>query len=176
MSIVDVGKVAVLVLVATVLQTSVFADVSVLGGTPDVLLVTLVSIALLRGALVGAITGFAAGLLVDVALLGTLGETSLLLTVVGFWAGRYGETTARDRRAAPFLAVLAATLVYLVGALVLRFILAEPAPVQTVLIGTLVQVLALNLLLTWPVYRLVQRILPSREGSTGLAKGVGVLG
>jgi rod shape-determining protein MreD len=154
----------------------VFADVGVLGGTPDVLLVTLVSVALLRGALVGAIAGFAAGFLVDVALLGTLGETSLLLTLVGFWTGRYGETTARDRRAAPFLAVAAATVTYLIGALALRFILAEPAPVQTVLVGTLVQVLALNLLLTWPVYRLVQRILPAREGTTGLAKGVGVLG
>ena len=42
----DVVKVAVLVFVAAVLQTAVFTDVEVLGGTPDVLLVTLVAVSL----------------------------------------------------------------------------------------------------------------------------------
>jgi len=41
----------------------------------------------------------------DVGTLGTLGLTSLLLTVAGFWIGRYGETTARDRFHAPYLSV-----------------------------------------------------------------------
>ena len=43
------------------------------------------------------------GLLIDIANLGTLGFTSLLLTLAGFWTGRYGETTARDRFHAPFV-------------------------------------------------------------------------
>ena len=45
------------------------------------------------------------GLLLDTANLGTLGFTSLLLTLAGFWIGRYGETTARDRFHAPFTSV-----------------------------------------------------------------------
>ena len=35
--------------------------------------------------------------------LGTLGVTSILLTVAGYWAGRYGETTGRGRAYAPSL-------------------------------------------------------------------------
>jgi len=69
------------------------------------LAVALLSIALLRGSVFGAIAGFGTGLLLDTATLGTLGVTSLLLTVFGFWIGRYGETTARDRFHAPFLSV-----------------------------------------------------------------------
>ena len=123
----------------------------------------------------GAVAGFFGGLLVDVAMLGTLGMTSLLLTLVGYWTGRYGETTARDSRYAPYLAVGVMTLLYLVGSLVLRSMLAEPAPVRVVLLETSVQSLALNLVLMWPVYGLVRRLLPRRETGS-LAKRAGALG
>ena len=80
------------------------------GGRPDLLLVVVVALGLLRGSIPGAVLGFAGGLVVDVLTLGTLGVTSLVLTLAGFWAGRYGETTGRDRRFAPVLAVGAITL------------------------------------------------------------------
>jgi rod shape-determining protein MreD len=171
----DAIKVGAIVFVAAVLQTTVFSDVVLLGGTPDVLLVTLVSVALVRGSLVGAVAGFFAGLVVDVALLGTLGMTSLLLTLTGYWAGRYGETSTRDRRYAPYLAVAVITFCYLVGELALRFMLAEPAPVESVLIDTFFQTLALNLLVTWPVFALVRRLLPARA-PVSVARGVSAIG
>ena len=93
---------------------------------------TLVSIALLRGSVFGAVAGFGAGLLIDTANLGTLGFTSLLLTLAGFWIGRYGETTARDRFHAPFTSVAVVTVLYAFGALALRFVLGEPAPAGAV--------------------------------------------
>ena len=172
----DAVKVAVLVFVAAVLQTAVFADVDVLRGTPDVLLVTLIAVSLVRGSLVGAIAGFGAGLVVDTALLGTLGMTSLLLTLVGYWTGRYGETTARERRYAPYLAVCVMTFLYLLGELVLRFMLAEPAPVESVLVDSLVQTMALNALVMWPIYALVRRLLPSQGVPGTFARGVGAVG
>jgi rod shape-determining protein MreD len=171
----DAVKVGVLVFVAAVLQTAVFSGVVVLGGTPDVLLVTLVAVALLRGPLVGAFAGFLGGLVVDVAMLETLGMTSLLLTLVGYWTGRYGEQVGVERRYVPYVSVAAMTFLYLVGLLVVRFLLAEPAPVQTVLLETLFQSLVLNVLLMWPVFHLVQRLLPAREPKS-LSSGVGVLG
>lgn len=171
----DALKIAAIVFSAAVLQTSVFADVVLLGSSPDLLLVALVAVALARGALAGAIGGFLGGLVTDVALLGTLGATSLLLTLVGYWTGRYGETTARDRRYAPYLAVAVLTLLYLLGSLGLRFMLAEPAPVRAVLLDTVVQAVVLNVLLMWPVYALVSRLLPRRDG-VSLGSGVSVLG
>src|SRR5207244_8765241 len=142
---------AVVVFVAAILQASVFSSVDILGGTPDLLLVVLVSIALLRGPVFGAVAGFAGGILLDIANLATLGFTSLLLTLVGYWVGRYGETTGRDRTHAPFVSVALVTLLYSLGALALHFVLGEPAPARTVLIDTLFQRIALNLILTCPV-------------------------
>ena len=76
------------------------------------MLVTLVSVALLRGTIFGAVAGFGAGLVVDTATLQTLGVSSLLLTIAGYWIGRYGETTGRDRTHAPFVSVAVVTILY----------------------------------------------------------------
>ena len=72
--LVEPAKVGVLIFVAAILQVTLFSSAQILGGTPDVVLLTLVAIALLRGSVYGASAGFAAGLLVDTANLGTLGR------------------------------------------------------------------------------------------------------
>src|SRR4029453_11160652 len=95
MTLADAAKAAVLLFFAVVIQLSIMAQVTILGGHPNLLLVTLVCVALLRGAVFGAVAGFSAGLLADTGVFGTLGFTALLLTLAGYWTGRYGETTGR---------------------------------------------------------------------------------
>jgi rod shape-determining protein MreD len=156
--IVDVVKVVVLLFVAAIAQASIFSDVRILGGTPDLLLVTLVAVALLRGTVAGALAGFFAGLVVDTALLGTLGFTSLLLTLAGYWIGRYGETTGRDRSHAPFVSVAVVTFVYALGALIVHFMLGEHAPAGAVM-EDVWPTIGLNLLIAAPVYAVARRLL-----------------
>jgi rod shape-determining protein MreD len=158
MTLGDGIKAAALLFVAAVAQVSIFAQAHVFGAVPDLLLVTLVSLALLRGSLVGAIGGFFAGLLVDTASLGTLGLTSLVLTLAGYWIGRYGETTGRDRAHAPFLSVAVVTVLYQLGLLVVHFVLGESAPAGAV-VRSLVPAIVLDLILTAPIYALVRRLL-----------------
>ncbi len=154
----DGVKAAALLFVAAVAQVSIFSQVHVFGAVPDVLLVTLVGVALLRGSVVGAVGGFFAGLIVDTATLGTLGLTSLVLTLVGYWIGRYGETTGRDRAHAPFLSVAVVTVLYQFGLLVVHFVLGENAPAGAV-VRSLVPAIVLNLVLAAPLYALVRRLL-----------------
>jgi rod shape-determining protein MreD len=157
-----VVRLAAVVFVAAIVQVSAISSLQVLGATPDLLLVVLVSAALLRGAITGAIAGFTAGLIVDVATLGTLGVTALLLTLVGYWAGRYGETTGRGRAYAPLLAVIAATALYGVGAYVLTYMLGEAVSARTALLPVL-PALLLNGILAYPVHGLVRRLVGSAE-------------
>jgi rod shape-determining protein MreD len=124
-----------------------------------VVLLTLMAIALLRGSIYGAALGFFAGLLVDTATLGTLGVTSLLLTIAGYWIGRYGETTGRDRLHAPFVAVAVATVLVQLGALILHYLLGDAVSARIVLVDALPPKVLLNLLLTLPVYAIVRRLL-----------------
>jgi len=55
--------------------------------------------------------------------------------------------------------VAVVTVLYATGALVLHFMLGEPAPARLVLLDALVPTVALNLLLTVPVYALMRRLL-----------------
>jgi rod shape-determining protein MreD len=173
---VDWAKLGVLVFLAAILQASVFSNVTIVGGTPNLLLVSLVAVSLLRGSIPGAAAGFFAGLVLDTATLGTLGFTSLLLTLVGYWVGRYGETTGRDRSHAPFLAVAVVTLLTAAAALILHFMLGDPAPARGALLDTPFQDIALNLLVTIPVYGLARRLLGPAERAAERIEGVRLLG
>jgi rod shape-determining protein MreD len=157
----DAGKIALVVFLAALLQVSVVSSIEPLGGTPDLLLVMLVALALLRGPIVGASAGFFGGLAMDTMTLETLGLTSLLLTIAGYWIGRYGETTGRDRAHAPVLSVFVVTVLYAAGALSLHFVLGNGVSARHVLLESLPPTILANLILTFPVYAIVRRTLRS---------------
>lgn len=183
MTLADGVKAAALLFVASIAQVSIFSQLHVYGGVPQLVLVTLVSVALLRGAVVGAIAGFFAGLVIDTATFGQLGLTSLVLTVSGYWIGRYGETTGRAagrpsgqsplglgaaspsgrlRGHAPFLSVAVVTFLYAFGVLLVTFMLGERAPAGAEM-RSLLPTIVMNLVLTGPTYVLVRLLLRPRE-------------
>jgi rod shape-determining protein MreD len=174
MTVFDGVKAAALLFVAAIAQVSIFSELHVFGAVPDVLLVSLVALSLLRGSIVGAAGGFFAGLLVDTATLGMLGLSSLVLTLAGYWIGRYGETTGRDRAHAPFLSVAVVTVLYELGLLVVHFVLCESAPAGAV-VRSLVPAIVLNLIITAPIYALVRRLLRPSDRDE-LTTGVQLLG
>ena len=156
-------KLGLLVLVTAVLQASIVGAFDIGGGRPDLLLVSVVAVALLRGTTTGAVVGFAAGLVFDLATFETLGVTSLLLTLAGYWIGRYGETTGRGRQHAPLLSVLVITIAYAVGGYVLHTVLGDTVSARVALGTALPPALVGNLLLTVPVFALVRRLLTTSE-------------
>ncbi len=154
----DVLKAAVVFFVAVVVQVAIVSAFEPGGGTADLVLVSLTAVALLRGSVFGAVAGFYAGFLLDTANLGTLGLSSLLLTLIGYWIGRYGETTGRDRAHAPLLAIAVVTVLYALGSLAMNYLLGEPVSARSGLVDALPVQIVLNLLLTIPVYALCRRL------------------
>ena len=152
------------VFVAAMLQIVIVSSLVIAGGAPDVLLVVVVALGLLRGSIVGAGLGFFGGLLVDVVTLGTLGISSLVLTLAGFWSGRYAETTGRGRALAPLAAVGVITVVAGVFGFVLHYMLGEDVDARHSLLTALLPALVLNLLLALPVHRFLRAIVGEDEG------------
>ena len=159
MSLNDNVSVSVFVFVAALLQVTLFASIRVTGGSADVLLLSLLAIALMRGAVTGAVAGFCGGLLVDVMTLDTLGVSALLYALAGYWTGRYGETTGRDRAHAPLLAVVVVTIAIAFAGLGLHFLLGEDVSARRALFDALLPGLALNLLLGGPVWALSRTLI-----------------
>jgi len=151
-------RAAVTVFVAALLQVVIVSSLVVAGGAPDLLLVVVVALALLRGSIPGAVLGFVGGVVVDLVTLGTLGVTSLILTLAGFWAGRYGETTGRDRRFAPVMAVGTITVLAGTFGYVLYYLLDEDVVAGHALVTALAPAFVLNVVLALPVHALVRRI------------------
>lgn len=154
----DILKAAVVFFVAVVVQVAVVSAFEPGGGAADLVLVALTAVALLRGSIFGAVAGFYAGFLLDAANIGTLGLSSLLLTLVGYWAGRYGETTGRDRAHAPLLAIAVVTVLYSLGSLGMNYLLGEPVSARAGLVDALPVQIILNLFLMIPVYALCRRL------------------
>lgn len=152
-----------LVFVLSLLQAVVFSSTPVLGGAPNVLLVAIVAVGLIRGSIAGAVAGFGGGVLVDLVTLDTLGVTSLVLTLAGFWAGRYGETTGRGRETAPITAVAVITVLAAIFGFALRYLLGEEVVAHQALITALLPALVLNVVLAFPIHRLVRRMLGERH-------------
>lgn len=160
MTAIDGLKVAGLLLFAGLLQVTVATPIEVASGHPDLMLVLVVSLALLRGPLLGSVAGFSAGLVIDLAAIQTLGLSSLLLTFVGYWAGRFGLVTSRSSPYPPLVAVALATVALELGSGLVHFMLGQGAGAGELVLQVLLPTLALNALLAYPLYRLTLRLFP----------------
>ncbi|MER5467512.1 rod shape-determining protein MreD [Streptomyces sp. NPDC002935] len=115
-----------LVVVALVIQVSVLARLHLPGAVPDLVLLTVLALALVYGHVGGALIGFGAGLLSDLAPPAdhAAGRFALVLCVIGYLAGLAKPENGRLKSATgPMVVVVAAavgsTLLYAsVGALV----------------------------------------------------------
>ena len=159
---VEALKAGGLLALAALVQVSIVEWIEVGEGHPDLVLVTLVAVALLRGPVFGAVSGFWVGLILDTASFGTFGLTSLLLTIAGYWTGRFGELTTRASAHPLLIAVGLATVGVALGSAVLHFMLGLTVPASYLFLGVLLPTLALNMLLAYPVYGLCARIFPPR--------------
>jgi rod shape-determining protein MreD len=146
------------VFLAALLQAGLVSSTFVFGGAADLLLVVVVALGLLRGSVAGAVLGFAGGLVLDLETLSTLGVTSLVLTLAGFWGGRYAETTGRGRTLAPVVSVGVITVLAGVFGLVLHYMLGDAVSAHQALVTALLPELFLNLLLAYPLFRLVRKL------------------
>ena len=84
-------RLSTLAIVLVFFQLVVFSQVPVFGAIADISPLVVMAVGLLCGPVVGASMGFAIGLMIDVALLQTMGLSSLVLIAVGHWAGRLRE-------------------------------------------------------------------------------------
>jgi len=164
-------RIAPLVFVAAVVQVTTLSGSRLLWAEPDLLLVTIVCVALVAGSIPGAVAGFAGGLLVDVMTLGTLGVTSIVLTLAGYWAGRYGETTGRGRRYAPVIASFAISLLAGLGGVALHFLLGQPVSAHEAVVTALPSAVVAAVL-ALGVHRVARAVVAEAPGGVDRARQV----
>ena len=152
-------RLAAIAVLTVLVQISAVSQVSLLGVSADVSPLVVASVGLLCGSVVGAVVGFAIGLFVDTALLQTLGVSSLVLLLVGYWAGRLRELRDPAHALTPLAVGAAATAVATIGFSLVQFLLGVDAPVSLLLLRDILVTIVVNAALAMPVYAVVRRAL-----------------
>jgi rod shape-determining protein MreD len=140
-----------------VIQVAAVSQVVLFGTSADLTPLVVAAVGLLCGSLPGAAFGFAVGLFVDMALVQTMGLTSLVFVAVGYGAGRLREL--RDPQAAviPMVVGAAATAITTFGYGLMNFMLGIDAPVSFLLLRQILATIVLNALIALPVFAVVRR-------------------
>jgi rod shape-determining protein MreD len=153
------SRAAALAVVIVFFQIGVLSEVPVFGVNVDLSPLLVVYVGLLCGSTLGAITGFAIGLLVDLALLQTLGVTSLIFTLIGYWSGRLRELRDPQAPLTPLLVGAGAAAAALTGYSLIEFMLGVDAPVSLELLRQIVLGTVVDAIVALPTWILVRRVL-----------------
>jgi rod shape-determining protein MreD len=145
--------------VASLLQLTSASQVSIFGVPMDLSPLIVASVGFLAGSVPGMIFGFCFGLVADTALMQTLGVTSLVLTVIGYGAGRIRELRDPAHGLAPVAVGAAATAVAALSLTLLQFLLGVEAPVSGQIVRQILMTIVINTLLALPVYAICRRVL-----------------
>ncbi len=146
--------------VAVLLQVTLMPYLTVSDGAPDICIALVVIVAVLRGSFVGAVTGFACGLLVELTTpVGTLGVLALLYLVAGYWCGRFVDRPEAESLGLPMVLVLAASAFVQVGYAVFQVLLGTEIDVSAVAVRMIVPGIVLTGLVAIPVLFVARRLL-----------------
>jgi rod shape-determining protein MreD len=142
-----------------VIQEAAVSQISIFGTSADLTPLVVMAVGLLTGSIPGAIMGFATGLLVDMMLVQTLGVTSLLYIVIGYWSGRLRELRDPAHGLVPMAVGAGSTAFAGFGMAIIQFLLGVDSPVSLLLVQQIVIAVLVNALISLPVYAAVRRVI-----------------
>ncbi len=152
-------RIVALIVLAVLMQLSFFSQIELFHVSPDILPAVVVSLGLLGGSLLGAVSGFSVGLLVDCLLVEALGATSLVLLSVGYLAGIYRERFDVTSSLTPPLLCMGLTLVAELSMAAVQLMLGVGAPVSSLVIRDIAMKSIYAFFLGIPIYIGIRRLL-----------------
>jgi rod shape-determining protein MreD len=155
-------RLLVLGLGVVLVQVTAVSQITILGTNADITPLVVAFVGLLCGSVLGATFGFVAGLFVDMALLQTLGLSSLVYIACGYGAGRLRELRDPQAGVTPLVVGALATAIATIGFSLMNFLLGVDAPVSFLLLRQIVTTILVNSLIAMPLFALVRRwLLPA---------------
>jgi len=152
------GRLALLLVLALLLQTVVATRLTVLGVTADIFLVVVIVVSLGRGSLTGAVFGFVSGLVADIVFLEPVGLRALTYLVAGYAVGRYGEEYPPESGWTVLLSALVVGFVAGTAHTLFAFLTGEQLPFFSMLASQVLPAAMLEALLAAPTYVGLQRV------------------
>jgi rod shape-determining protein MreD len=152
----------VVIVTALLLQTTVFADVRLLGVRPELMYLVTIVFAVLEGPSSGAIAGFAGGMAQDFLLDAPKGITALTLTLVGYTVGLLRQYIVSPSPLLPAFLVAGGTFVGVLFCRLVAFLLGQEVTTVLYVFKAAALSAVYNAILTPLLYPVLRRV---AEGS-----------
>jgi len=153
---------AAVILTALLLQTTVFAELNLLGAKPELLYLVTIVFAILEGPASGAVAGFAGGMAQDFLLDAPKGITALTLTLLGYGTGMARQYIVSPSPVLPVFLVAVGTFAGVLFHGIVSFLLGELDTSWLYLLRVALLSAVYNAILTPLVYPILRR---AAEGS-----------
>ena len=154
-------------IVCFLLQTSLFSFLRISGVVPNCLLILVITIAYTRGQIPAIVTGFFAGILLDLCFSETVGFCAVIYMVVAFLAGYAHKIYYERDYFVPGALILAGELLYSFMYYVLFFLLRGKLELHTFFIYTILPRMLYTILVSlalYPAFHGIHRLLLRLEG------------
>ena len=149
---------ALIIFTNFILQSTLFTHIEFFGIRPNTTLIIVVSIAILRTDIDGAITGFFAGLLQDIVFGRAIGLNALLYMCIGALCGKPFKKFYRENYFLPIILVAVSTVFYEFSIFVVSFLFRGRLDMLFYIQRIILPSLAYNAFLAFPVYRIIYSI------------------
>lgn len=126
-------RLALIILINMVLQTTIFPYWTILGRAPNTALICIVVIALIRGKYYGGFFGLILGLLYDIMFGQVIGVNALIYFLMGYIVGMLQEPLNVNNKTVPAIITSLATIFYNFMYFFFLFFLARNIPVKEVI-------------------------------------------
>jgi len=154
-------------IVCFLLQTSLFSFFRISGVVPNCLLILVITVAYTRGQISAIVTGFFAGILLDLCFSETVGFCAVIYMVVAFLAGFAHKIYYERDYFVPGALILAGELLYSFLYYVLFFLLRGKLELHTYFVYTILPRMLYTILVSlalYPAFHGIHRLLLRLEG------------
>lgn len=148
---------AAVILSALLLQTTIFAEINLLGAKPELMYLITIAFAMLEGPASGAITGFVGGMAQDFLLDAPKGITALTLTLLGYAIGMARQYIVSPSPVLPVVLVALGTFAGVLFYGVVSFLLGQLDSTWLYLLRVAVLSAIYNAILTPLVFPIMRR-------------------
>lgn len=163
--------VSIIIVLNIVLQSTLMQYISIRGISLNLFVITVVSFAMMRGKIEGAIIGFMIGLCQDIFFGSVLGLYAWLYMFIGFLAGYFNKTFYRDSTLIPLSIVAASDLSLNLFLYIFTFLFRGRTEFDYFLINTIIPELTFTVLASIFIYKLYLTINKKLEYYDNVKRG-----
>jgi rod shape-determining protein MreD len=164
---------ALVIGVFVLLQGTLALDINFSGVHPDLIVGLVLSAGLIGGTEVGMVTGFVAGMAIDLVSPTPLGLSALVFSVFGFVAGTLSDRFGQGVWWFRALVVMVGSALGELSYGILGAVIGEPQFIHVDLLGIMVVVSLINVVVCGAFFRLERWALRTRQSSAGLVSAMG---